>query len=294
LTVGGQDLTRFAKGQNPSVSWFQVASGSANDAHWSLVLPSIKVGNRSQPLESRVAILDTGTSHVRVPSDDFDLLTTLLEEHSRTSCTQSEAGNLECACGLRGSASDFPNLYFNFLTAQNEDEDAPAQQDERFLLTPDDYMTKLGLTCYMKFNRLSPSKDSGKRAYWVLGATFLKKYYTIFDLEKHAVGLSQSPFVPSHSSWPQIKYFVLRACMLVSLFYILIYELLFVRVLQQRLHVCERRGDSRKKRSTAKKQLVDNEAEMGTVALDDPDLSFSSDQQSSSYDESCSNLYDSD
>mmetsp|Transcript_7470 Transcript_7470/g.10598 ORF Transcript_7470/g.10598 Transcript_7470/m.10598 type:complete len:89 (+) Transcript_7470:232-498(+) len=76
-------------------------------------MPSLKVNDRVQPLESQLAILDTGTSHIRVPAEDFDQLKTLLEDYSGTSCSVGDAGNLECACGLRGSISDFPSIYFN-------------------------------------------------------------------------------------------------------------------------------------------------------------------------------------
>ena len=112
-----------------------------------------------------MAILDTGTSHMRVPAEDFDLLKTLIEDYSSTSCTVSEVGNLECACGLSGGLADFPNIYFNFATgmayqsSSNRESYVTSASTDDFVLTPDDYVTKLGFTCFTKLNRM-PSKKS--------------------------------------------------------------------------------------------------------------------------------------
>lgn len=110
-------------------------------------------------------------------------------------------------------------------------------------------------------------KKSGQ--YWVLGATFLKKYYTVFDLETQAIGLSRSNYIaPTNDaifSWTQIKYFALRGCMLACCAYI-IYDLVIVRVLQSRYHICVRKSTTTKrinhKKRSKELKAVDNEAEL--------------------------------
>ena len=63
-----------------------------------------------------MAILDTGTSHIRIPAKDMERLTELMQDYS-SSCSINQAnGYLECYCGLFGSINDFPNIYFNFVT----------------------------------------------------------------------------------------------------------------------------------------------------------------------------------
>ena len=50
-------------------------------------MPSIKVsGGDTVKLDNPVALIDTGTSHIRVPFADFEKLRTLIEEYSETTC----------------------------------------------------------------------------------------------------------------------------------------------------------------------------------------------------------------
>ena len=72
----------------------------------------------------------------------------------------------------------------------------------------------MGFTCYLKLNRIADpvSEDEmengsvGSQS-WVLGATFLKKYYAVFDFEDDLkVGMVRSPYTAKDSAkwWPNI------------------------------------------------------------------------------------------
>ena len=182
------------------------------------------------------ALIDTGSSYIRVPAADFDNLVAILKDSYNESCSLNEqTGLLECHCGLRGGPQDFPSLQVAFTPAD------PLQGLKYYQLLPDDYISKVGLTCQFKLNRI-PS--TSKTAKWVLGATFLQKHYSVFDLEQKSIGIVQSRNYDATKTqgknwWPQAKFYFLRICLVISIAYF-IYELVFVRIIQERLGLCLR------------------------------------------------------
>ena len=79
FTLGGYDFKRFSRTNDTEID---ILPYSKNDVHWTVGLPSMKVDSRIQPLSCQTAILDTGTSHIRIPADDFDLIKALLADYS--------------------------------------------------------------------------------------------------------------------------------------------------------------------------------------------------------------------
>ena len=53
------------------------------------------------------AIIDTGSSFIRVPIADFNMIKSVLE--SKRTCTD-ENGSFSCYCGLSDSYNDFPEI----------------------------------------------------------------------------------------------------------------------------------------------------------------------------------------
>ena len=101
-----------------------------------------------------------------------------------------------------------------------------------FKLTPEDYMEKRGFYCELKlYKSLNTSPES---QYWVLGASFLKKYYTVFDLDTNMIGFARSTYVSKPSWMIQIKYFIPRIVFVLSFSYI-IFEVFILSLLERYL-----------------------------------------------------------
>ena len=143
----------------------------------------------------------------------------------RSCSVDSETGAYSCYCGISESYVDFPEIS---IKLGNKVSDTFYD----FNLTPEDYMEKRGFYCefklYQSFNSSSDSK------YWVLGASFLKKYYTVFDLDSNLIGFARSNYVTTPSHWIQVKYFVPRLVFVLSLSYI-VFDLLILNVLEKYL-----------------------------------------------------------
>ena len=197
--------------------------------HWSVDLQSFSVGGEVLESKSGQAIIDTGTSYMRVPAADFQQLRQVIERKSngeKRSCNvDSETGAFSCYCGIKESYVDFPEISIKLG-------DKASDTFYDFNLTPEDYMEKRGFYCefklYQSFNSSSDSK------YWVLGASFLKKYYTVFDLDSNLIGFARSNYDSTPSHLIQFKYFAPRIVFVLSLAYI-VFDLIILNLLEKYL-----------------------------------------------------------
>ncbi|KAF4635134.1 hypothetical protein G7Y89_g2969 [Cudoniella acicularis] len=135
-------------------------------AYWEVDLDAIKFGDATAELENTGVILDTGTSLIALPSTLAELL------NKEIGAKKGYNGQYSVECDKRDS---LPDITF---TLSGYD----------FKITPYDYILEVQGSCISTFMGMDFPEPVGPLA--ILGDAFLRKWYSIYDLEKGTVGLA--------------------------------------------------------------------------------------------------------
>ncbi|PGH35202.1 vacuolar protease A [[Emmonsia] crescens] len=137
-------------------------------AYWEVDLDAITFGNERAELDNTGVILDTGTSLIALPSTLAELL------NKEIGAKKSFNGQYTIDCSKRDG---LPDLTFT-LTGHN------------FTIGPYDYILEVQGSCISSFMGMDFPEPVGPLA--ILGDAFLRRYYSVYDLGNHAVGLAKS------------------------------------------------------------------------------------------------------
>lgn len=137
-------------------------------AYWEVDLDAIIFGDESAELESTGAILDTGTSLNVLPSSLADML------NAEIGAKKGWNGQYTVDCAARDS---LPDITFN-LAGSN------------YSLPATDYILEVSGSCISTFQGMDFPEPVGPLV--ILGDAFLRRYYSVYDLGKNAVGLARS------------------------------------------------------------------------------------------------------
>lgn len=136
--------------------------------YWELELESISFGKEELELEGTGAAIDTGTSLIVMPSDVAEML------NKEIGATKSWNGQYTVDCNTIPS---LPELSFKF-------------GGKKYALKGEDYVLNAGGTCISSFTGMDIPAPIGPL--WIVGDTFLRKYYSVYDLGRNAVGLAKA------------------------------------------------------------------------------------------------------
>ena len=114
------------------------------------------------------AAIDTGTSLITLPSTLAEII------NSKIGATKSWSGQYQVDCAKR---DELPDLTLTF-------------SGYNFTLTAYDYILEVGGSCISVFTPMDFPQPIGDLA--IIGDAFLRRYYSIYDLKKNAVGLAPS------------------------------------------------------------------------------------------------------
>lgn len=159
-TFGGVDETKYTG----DITWLPVR----RKAYWEVSFEGIGLGDEWAVLEKTGAAIDTGTSLITLPSGLAEIL------NAEIGATKTWSGQYSVECDTRDS---LPDLTFNFGGVN-------------FTITPYDYTLEAGGSCISAFTPMDFPEPVGPLA--IIGDAFLRKYYSVYDLGKNAVGLAKA------------------------------------------------------------------------------------------------------
>jgi len=136
-------------------------------AYWEVTLDSLTFGGETADMDMG-AILDTGTSLLVLPATIAELL------NNQIGAKKGFTGQYTVECGKRDG---LPDLTFT-LSGTN------------FTIGPYDYILEAGGSCISAFTGMDIPEPAGPLV--ILGDSFLRRYYSVYDLGKNAVGLAKA------------------------------------------------------------------------------------------------------
>ncbi|KAJ5644934.1 Peptidase A1 [Penicillium longicatenatum] len=137
-------------------------------AYWEVEFDAIALGDNKAELDNTGIILDTGTSLIALPSTLAELL------NKEIGATKGFTGQYSVECD---TVDSLPDLTF---TLSGHD----------FTIGPHDYILEVQGTCISSFMGMDFPEPVGPLA--ILGDSFLRRWYSVYDLGKGSVGLAKA------------------------------------------------------------------------------------------------------
>ncbi|KAJ8596008.1 Asp-domain-containing protein [Rhizopogon salebrosus TDB-379] len=137
-------------------------------AYWEVELEQVAFGEDILDLEMTGAAIDTGTSLIALPTDIAEMLNTQI------GATRSWNGQYQVDCA---KVPSLPELTFYF-------------GGKPYALKGSDYVLDVQGTCISSFTGMDINLPGG--SLWIIGDVFLRRYYTVYDLGRDAVGFAKA------------------------------------------------------------------------------------------------------
>jgi len=157
LTLGGVDEARYT-GEFHKVKLL-------SPTYWEISLDSVDTG--SNIVSDTTAIIDSGTSLITGPS------TAVRKLAKSVGARRMPTGQYVINCD---KIDDMPDISFTI-------------DGRKYTLTGKDTVMKSGAMCLFAFMELNLKGPTSPK--WILGDVFMRKYYTMFDLENELVGFAE-------------------------------------------------------------------------------------------------------
>ncbi|KAJ3202242.1 Vacuolar protease A [Clydaea vesicula] len=161
ITLGGVDESKYTG----EITYSPVT----RKRYWEIELQGFKISSTNLPVEGRTAAIDSGTSLIIVPVTDFKIINEALGGQYSTFF----GGSYQFDCS---KIQVLPVISFIF-------------GEKEFSLKPEDYVARFETPSFKLCS--SPFMSSGSsKSMWIVGDSFLRSYFSIYDFENSRVGFA--------------------------------------------------------------------------------------------------------
>jgi len=136
--------------------------------YWEVELEKVKFGDEEMELENTGAAIDTGTSLIALPTDVAEII------NKEIGAVRSWNGQYTVPCE---KIAELPALTFTF-------------SGKDYQIEASDYILNVQGSCISSFTGLDIPAPMGP--IWIIGDVFLRKWFTVYDLDKNAVGFAKA------------------------------------------------------------------------------------------------------
>ncbi|CAG9320676.1 unnamed protein product [Blepharisma stoltei] len=154
LIIDGYDISKYA-----AESQFTFLNVANSDGFWELDSDCVVFGQKSFAGGSKARI-SPGTSYILGPIDAISGILKLLE--ANYTCSADNLGQLNCNCN-----ENYPDFVFQLSGVQ-------------FKIKSAGYLQKVDEYCHPTFGYSTVTNT------WILGDTFLRRFYTLYDKAKRS------------------------------------------------------------------------------------------------------------
>ncbi|CAG9320681.1 PGA_1 [Blepharisma stoltei] len=159
LIIDGYDLNKYSAEK----SFKYISCRASQEGYWQMDFDHA-IFNGITFTSGYKAIISVGTSLILGPKEAINGI--LKQLHNNYSCDDNNLGELFCDCG-----SNYPDLIIQISGV-------------KFTIKPAAYFYKWNDYCWPSFNYTNVPNT------WVLGDTFLRRFYTVYDMENMKIGFA--------------------------------------------------------------------------------------------------------